>query len=477
MMPMNIQFPTHYPVACHTDNVTKGTVFVAIRGQKDDGTRFIEQAIARGATHIVVQVGTQLDPDLIALMLKEGVIWQQVHDTRLALAQLSAQAAGNPAQKLRIIGITGTKGKTTTAFLLKHILQTAGKKTALLGKVKNRIGGYDLPAPLTTPQPDYLHQFLQLCVQQGIEYVVMEVAAQALSLHRVQGIAFDGIIFTNFSHEHLEFYANLEDYFSAKKSIFSYAKSGAPLLINADDNACQELIARQHNATTFGMQKTADINGSSISVPEGLYIQGFACAQPFTLHNSCLMGGFNVYNILAALGMAFKLGITIETIEQALTAFAGVPGRLERYSLKNGASCIIDYAHNPSSYEAVLSLLKSKTDNLIVIFGAGGGRDKFKRPIMGRIASKLANQIILILYISCDEDPQAIVLDILAGIDPDHHGKVLIQLDRERAIHKAYELSKNDSIIAILGKGTDEYQLIKGVKTPFSEVGIIKQLE
>jgi len=322
-----------------------------------------------------------------------------------------------------------------------------------------------------------LQQFLQLCAQQGVDYVVMEVAAQALSLHRVHGIAFDGIIFTNFSHEHLEFYATLDEYFAAKKTIFTYAKQAAPLLINADDTACQELIAVHQNATSFGMLKTAAINGSSISVPEGLYIQGFACAQPFTLHNSCLMGGFNVYNILAALGMAFKLGIAIETIEQALTTFAGVPGRLERYPLKNGAYCIIDYAHNPSSYEAVLSLLKSKTEHLIVIFGAGGGRDKFKRPIMGRIASQLADQIILTSDNPRDEEAQAIVLDILAGIHPDHHGKVLVQLDRERAIHKAYGLSKKDSIIAILGKGTDEYQLVRGVKTPFSEAGIIRELE
>jgi UDP-N-acetylmuramoyl-L-alanyl-D-glutamate--2,6-diaminopimelate ligase len=474
---MNIPFPTHYPVACHTDNVTLGTMFVAIRGQQDDGTRFIAQAIEKGATQIVVQAGTQLTPDVIALMHAKGISCEYVPDTRLALAQLSAQAAGNQVQRLRIIGITGTKGKTTTAFLLEHILQAAGKKTALLGTVKNRIKGHDLPAPLTTPQPDYLQQFLLLCVQHGVEYVVMEVAAQALSLHRVHGIAFDGIIFTNFSHEHLEFYATLDDYFAAKKTIFSHAKPNAPLLINADDSACQALIAAHQNATPFGMLNTAAVTGTSINTPEGLHITGSACASPFTVCNSRLMGGFNAYNILAALGMAFKLGIQVDQIEQALTTFAGVPGRLQCYSLKNGACCIIDYAHNPSSYQAVLSLLKSKTDHLIVIFGAGGGRDKSKRPIMGRIASQLADQVILTSDNPRDEEAQAIAQDILAGIHPDHYGKVLIQLDRERAIHKAYELSKKDSIIAILGKGADEYQLVKGVKTHFSEAGIIKQLE
>ncbi len=473
---MNNSFPQQYPVACHTDNVGPGTVFVAIRGQKDDGIRFITTAIERGATEVVIQQGSVLPQDVMILIAQRNVVVHTVADTRLVLAQLSAQAAGYPAKKLRIIGITGTKGKTTTSFLLEHILRTAGKKTALLGTVKNRIVGVDLPAPLTTPQPDYLQQFLKLCVDQSVEYVVMEVAAQALTLHRVYGILFDGVIFTNFSHEHLEFYANLADYFAAKKMIFAQVKSQAPLLINADDNACQALIQEQNNITTFGMRGTVAIHGTCNVISQGLSLQGFAGTEPFTIYNSRLMGGFNGYNILAALGMAFKLGITIPIIEQALTTFEGVPGRLEQYLLKNGASFIIDYAHNPSSYEAVLSLLKSKTDHLIVIFGAGGGRDKSKRPIMGRIASELADQIILTSDNPRDEEAQDIVLDILAGIDPDKHSKVLIQLDRERAIHKAYDLSKQGSIIAILGKGADEYQLVKGVKTPFSEAAIIRQL-
>jgi len=473
---MSLLFPTHYPVACHTDNITAGSTFVAIRGQKEDGALFIASAIAKGATHIVLQEDTVLPPDVTMLMREHKVTHEYVCDTRLALAQLSAQMAGYPAQKLKIIGITGTKGKTTTSFLLEHILRSAGKKTALTGTVKNRIDGYDLSAPLTTPQPDYLHQFLKLCVDHGVEYVIMEVAAQALTLHRVHGIQFDGIIFTNFSHEHLEFYATMADYFAAKKLIFAQAKPDAPLLINADDQTCHVLSAAYAHAITFGLRPSAAIVGKSMAAANGLVMQMHVHAQSFTISNAHLMGGFNLYNMLAAVGMAYKLGIALTAIQEAVSSFVGVPGRLERHVLKNGASCVIDYAHNPSSYEAVLSLLKSQTNHLIVIFGAGGGRDKLKRPIMGAIAAQYADYILLTSDNPRYEDPQAIVADILAGINPEQHDKVAIQLDRQQAIYQAYALSKPGTIIAILGKGPDEYQIVCGVKTPFSEARIIARL-
>ncbi len=474
---MNLEIPKYYPVACHTDNITTGSTFVAIRGQKDDGAQFIAQAVAQGAAKIVVQIGTEISDELRTTIEQHNIVIEYVTDTRLALAQLSAHAAGYPARKLKIIGITGTKGKTTTSFLLEHMLKTAGKKTALTGTVKNSILGQALPAPLTTPQPDYLQQFLKLCVQHEVEYVVMEVAAQALTLHRVHGIEFDGIIFTNFSHEHLEFYATLRDYFNAKKMIFAQGKENAALLLNGDDEACQALLHLYPNATSYGIQTNSAICAQSRACTNGLCIDATIEGQQYRLESSHLMGGFNIYNILAAVGMAHALGIDMASIAQAVSSFTGVPGRLERYELKNGACCVIDYAHNPSSYEAVLSLLKSQTGHLIVIFGAGGGRDKLKRPVMGKIASELADLVILTSDNPRYEDPQGIILDILTGISPDNHAKVYIQLDRQQAIHKAYTLSKPGSIIAILGKGPDEYQIVQGIKTPFSEASIISSLE
>lgn len=473
---MNLQIPQHYPVACHTDNVTAGSTFVAIRGQKDDGARFIAQAIAQGASKIVVQVGTEISDELRATIERHNVVIEYVTDTRLALAELSARGADYPAKQLKIIGITGTKGKTTTSFLLEHILKSAGKRTALTGTVKNRILDYTLPAPLTTPQPDYLQQFLKVCVEQHVEYVVMEVAAQALTLHRVHGIEFDGIIYTNFAHEHLEFYTTLDDYFAAKRLIFKQAKPNAPLLINGDDPACKPLLDDYEHAISYGVgthNRFRAVESSPTAHSQfSIKLDTYLCH----IHSSHLMGGFNLYNIVAAVGMAYRLGIEPTAIADAVASFAGVPGRLERHSLKNGATCIIDYAHNPSSYEAVLSLLKSQTNDLIVVFGAGGGRDKLKRPIMGKIASDLADRVILTSDNPRYEDPHAIITDILAGIPQEKGGFVTIELDREQAIKQAYQLSKPGSIIAILGKGPDEYQIIQGVKISFSEAQIIQEL-
>src|SRR6266446_6278239 len=212
-MDLSIAFPSIFPVTCHTDFVGQNCCFVAIEGYADNGIKYIKQAIEKGARTIVVHHNCLLDDELCAFMQVHNITLKRVDNTRMALAKLSAEAAGFPAQQLKIIGITGTKGKTTTSFLLEHILQSAGYKTALISSAKNRINGHDFPAPLTTPQPDYLQQFLKLCVEHGVDYVVMEVAAQALTLHRVEGIIFCGVIFTNFSLEHLEFYPTLDEYF------------------------------------------------------------------------------------------------------------------------------------------------------------------------------------------------------------------------------------------------------------------------
>jgi len=240
-----VNLPTIYPVACHTDHVGPGSIFVAIQGFKQDGVRYIQQALEKGATEIVVQDDAELSD------LPLGVHAHKVSDTRKALAELSAQAAGYPAKKLKIIGVTGTKGKTTTVYLIEQVLKTAGYKTARLSTVNNAILDRENKAQLTTPQPDYLHQFFKRCVQEDVEYVVMEVAAQALSLHRVHGLQFDGVIFTNFSQEHGEFYDSMEDYFAAKCTIFEQINPGSPVLVNADDAWCRKI---NHYVSWFSLQ-------------------------------------------------------------------------------------------------------------------------------------------------------------------------------------------------------------------------------
>lgn len=232
-----LNIPIAWPVSCHTDHIGQGSTFVAIQGDSIDGALFIAQAIDKGATRVVVSCDAQLSHDVEQLIQEHTIDLVRVANTRLALAELSAQAYGFPADRLRFVGITGTKGKTTTATLLHHILITAGIKAALISTVENKIGEHLFKAPLTTPQPDYLHMFFNMCVSEGVEIVVMEVAAQALSLHRVAGIRFDVGMFTNFSHEHLEFYASMAEYFAAKSLLRDHMKPGAPIIINADDPA------------------------------------------------------------------------------------------------------------------------------------------------------------------------------------------------------------------------------------------------
>ncbi len=473
-----MQFPTHYPVACHTKNVGKGSTFVAIPGFKQNGIAYIPQALDQGASTIVVAQHEQLSPDVIALIHQHKARLMLVQDTRLALAQLSAQAAGHPAQKLRIIGITGTKGKTTTAFMIEHVLRTAGYRTALLGTVKNSIMDHNLGVELTTQQPDYLHQFFNVCVDENIDYVVMEVAAQGLSMHRVHGIEFDGIIFTNFSQEHAEFYQSQDDYLAAKLQIFKSRKGQAPVVINTDDKQ-GEIITNQHpDFISYGMRA----QGVRIGVDEKDGQEGLnfhiTWKQHRSVHfaSSAFIGLYNVYNMAAALILAQALGIKEDVLVYASASCGKVPGRMDRYVLRNGAQCIIDHAHTPSSFESVLSTLRSLTQQLIVVFGCGGERDAIKRPLMGSRAVAHADVVVLTTDNPRSEKPEAIIADIMQGIGDGDQRKVIVIHDRKEAIEYAYNRSRMGSIIALLGKGSDEYQHVGTVKTPFSEAAIIKSL-
>lgn len=469
-----MNFPTIYPVACHTDHIGQGSTFVAIQGTKHNGIDFIPLAIQKGAASVVIADDVQLPETTSQLISDTGVQIQRVSNTRKALAELSAQALGNPADKLSIIGITGTKGKTTTAFMLEHILYEAGYKTALLSTVHNKIDQTILPTALTTNQPDYLHMFFEQCVQAGVEYVVMEVAAQALSLNRVDGIQFDGVIFTNFDLEHAEFYANIDDYFSAKCQIFSQLKPNAPVFINGDDAWCKKI--KQHTYFTFGITASANIvgrvkNNDACGLKLHIATEDEAC----DLKLPQIIGHFNAYNILAAAGMAAALGLCLCNTKRALTTFPGVPGRMQKHVVTEDVHYFIDYAHNPSSFIAVLSTLKLLYKHLIVVFGCGGERDAIKRPLMGKIAAEYADKVILTTDNPRGEDPEKIIQEIMVGIE--NNVNVHIELDREQAIHSAFNFAGKNTAIALLGKGPDEYQLTQSVKMPFSEKKIIEQLQ
>lgn len=565
---MKLIMPQMYPVACHTDNVGKGSTFVAIKGLKEDGVKYISEALKKGATKIIVEQDADLAQHIVHAIKDAGAQLEFVPSARAALAYRSARALDYPAKKLRIVGVTGTKGKTTSSFLLEHMLRSAGYKTALLSTVKNKIGDQEFVTNLTTQHPDYLHNFFALCVQAGVQVVVMEIAAQATSLHRVTGLEFDGLIFTNFDQEHLEFYPTMDDYFAAKVAILKQLKVGAPLLLNADDVRVGGLCEQFAHAKTFGVSCEADYQGKilgnsleklemlidctlsslHLSTPSGLAdFGGQASLRSMDEHNNVisptlqvrpsdfpqggrddhfsfsqnrhqdatlsviknqhtqedfiapslregalcpeleglvqhnftcpsLVGSYNAYNILGVVSLCLELGISSEKIAEGLLSFTAVPGRLERYDLPNGATCFIDYAHNPSSYQAVLGMMRSLTSHLIVVFGCGGARDKTKRPLMGAIASEIADVVVLTSDNPRTENAQDILQDILAGISDEKMHKVVCDLDREQAIKKAYAVSKPGSVIMLLGKGPDEYQQIGTVKYPFSEKQIVQKL-
>lgn len=475
---MNITLPPIYPVTCHTDHVGVGSTFVAIQGFKHDGLTFIPQALERGATTIVVHNDALLSTDLVSLIYKYNAQLMRVGDTRLALATLSAQALNFPAKKLKIIGITGTKGKTTSSFLLEHIMRNAGYKTALLSTVHNAIGEQIFPMKLTTPQPDYLHIFFKACVDAGVEYVIMEVAAQAMSMQRVAGIEFDGIIFTNFDQEHAEFYETIDAYFQAKASILKQRKKDAPVIINGHDDWLKRIA--QPDYISFGTDKVQHATFKITNVRDVQQAVSFDFIWKETndfAYCPALIGQFNLWNVAGVISMARSLGISQESINHGLQTFKKVPGRLESYQLPNGARCFIDYAHNPSSYLAVLSAMRPLTDHLIVVFGCGGDRDQEKRPHMGSIAAQFADFIILTSDNPRSENPEEIICQIKKGIGDAHFSKIYTELDRAMAIKKAYEQSCSGSIIMLLGKGPDEYQIIGNQKFPFSEAAIVRSLQ
>jgi UDP-N-acetylmuramoyl-L-alanyl-D-glutamate--2,6-diaminopimelate ligase len=470
--------PDTLPVTCYSKHVGTGTVFVAIKGEKEDGVYYIPEAIARGASEIVLHEDAHIPQHIADLMAASGVTITRSSNPRLYLALRSAQEAGNPAGKLRIIGVTGTKGKTTTCYVLEHILKQAGYKTALLTTVVNRIKDVHIPTSLTTPQPDYLHQFFKLCVEESIDYVVMEVSAQALTFNRVDGITFDGVVFTNFEQDHLDYYRTMENYFHEKCKIFSYRKPQTVACINTDDPWLKTLVSSYANIVTYGiaMPQTrihAKLIGDQRDTVH-FYVESENCQAQ--IECPALMGRYNVYNCLAATSMALQLGIKISVIAESLKSFSKVPGRLERYVLANGAIGVVDYAHNPSSYDAVLSLLSTLTDHLIVVMGAGGDRDRTKRPKMGAIAARYAQVFVLTSDNPRSENPEQIADDIMVGVAPDLQGKVVRELDRERAINKAYQLSRPGSIIVVLGRGPEEFLLYATKKIRLVDAEVLQSL-
>lgn len=471
---MQIELPKIYPVTSHTDNVGAGTTFVAIPGSKDDGNRYICLALERGATKIVIQQEVEVSHEVLEMIAATGASLVSVENCRRALAELIAQALDHPAKKLKIIGITGTKGKTSTSYMIHHLLTQQGHKVALISTAEKLIGSTLVSMDLTTPLPEHLHMFFDLCVQRNVEYVVMEVSAQSLTLHRVHGLEFEAGAFTNFSLEHLEFYDTMQEYLDAKLQFFSMIKQPKNLMINFDDPSGNK-IARDHKE--FSSYSLEDKHASwyaMATLQAGSLELAIKHDEKIYTLQAHLVGKFNAYNLFVASLIVHSLGFEFDAIEKATRTLPQIPGRMEQYPLKNGATCFIDYAHNPSSYEAVLSTLRLMTSDLIVVFGAGGARDKSKRPMMGAIVEKYCDFAIVTSDNPRNESAAAIANDIVAGFTGAQDFQHVRELNRTKAIEMAYAMSKPGTVIAVLGKGRDEYQIVGHLTFPFKERAIIR---
>lgn len=462
-------------IAYDSRAVTRSQVFVALKGQHVDGTSFARQAIARGAAAIVSERPAP-----------EGVHipWAIVEDARVALALLAVTFYHQPSSELQVIGITGTNGKTTTAYLTASIFDAAGIPCGILGTVAYRVGPGDhdvREAGRTTPEAPEVQALLRDMVDRGCGACAMEVSSHALSLRRVDGMTFAAGVFTNLTRDHLDFHADMEDYFRAKRRLFDMLPRDAPSVLNVDDPRGATLVGVGGRPVTYGIERSADITPGPLSFSlEGLT---FDVRTPRgTLHaRSKLVGRPNVYNILAAMSTATALGLPFDAIERGVRTLDGVPGRFQVVSGANDeVTVVVDYAHTDDALRNLLETARPLArGRLITVFGCGGDRDRTKRPLMGAVAGRLSDLIVITSDNPRGEDPNRIIEEIQRGITPDtrrdSRQPLLTIVDRRRAILKAIELARAGDLVLVAGKGHEKYQAIGDRVLPFDDVAVARE--
>ncbi len=458
----------------NSKKVKNGYLFIAIKGFSTDGHSYIKNAIENGATAVMVQEGCC---DIKTLKLPEDVTLIVAPDTRHGLAIASANFYGNPSEKFKLIGVTGTKGKTTTTFMIKQILEEAGKKVGLIGTIATYINGKKIKdSDRTTPESIEIQRTFADMVKAGVEVVVMEVSSQSLKLHRVDGCKFDIVLFTNFSEDHIspKEHPNMEDYFNSKLILFKMCKTG---IVNADDLHAAKIpkLFPDSNITTYGIDNFANVLAKDITITNSYVDFKVKIKDRNERVKTCIPGRFSVYNSLAAICVAQKFNIDPETIKKALFEVR-VPGRSELVDNKREIPIMIDYAHSPESLENILQAVKSYTRGKVIsVFGCGGDRDSGKRPIMGEISGRIADFTFITSDNPRTEDPQKIVDQIEEGIKKTK-GKYKVIVDRVEAIKEAIKMATKKDIIVLAGKGHEPYQEINGVKHPFDERIIVREI-
>ena len=442
--------------------VEKDDVFFAISGTMVDGHQFIDMAVERGAAVIV---GERLPENF-----SEAVVFVRVHDSSIALGQMAANFYQRPTEKLRLVGVTGTNGKTSTATLLHGLFLLLGKKSGLLSTIENRIGGEVFPATHTTPDPVRMNALFSEMVKRGCEYAFMEVSSHAIDQNRIAGLHFAGGIFTNITHDHLDYHKTFKNYIRAKKKFFDDLPKGAFALINSDDKngavMVQNTAASVH---TFALKKPAAFKAKILENSlQGLHLQ----IDGLEMHTR-MIGEFNAYNLLAVYGAAVLLG---EERTEVLTRVSQLPPAEGRFDFlvqkEKNLTGIVDYAHTPDALEKVLETLKAlnrEKAKIITVTGCGGDRDRTKRPIMAKIACEMSDKLILTSDNPRSENPDDIIREMEAGVPAESKSKVLSVTDRRQAIKVAVQLANPGDVILIAGKGHEKYQEIKGVKYPFDD--------
>ena len=460
-------------VAHDSRKVKEGYVFIAVKGYDVDGHNYIHQAIENGAKAIVVE-------DISSIKqsgLPEGITLVVAPNTREALAKIACNFYDNPSKKFNLIGITGTKGKTTTTFMIKSILEKGGQKVGLIGTVANYIGDKNLgESSRTTPESLELQELFAEMVKEKVDTVVMEVSSQSLKLHRVDGCDFNIGVFTNFSEDHIseKEHPDMQDYFNSKLKLFDMCKKG---FINVDDYQVAKVkkLAKNCDIKTYGIDNSADLLAKDITVTNASVDFKVKIGQRNERVKTGIPGRFSVYNSLAAISVASVFGIDAEKIKEALLEVR-VPGRSELVDNKKELTIMIDYAHSPESLQNILSAVKSYTRGRVIsVFGCGGDRDPGKRPQMGEISGNIADFTIITSDNPRTEDPTEIVKEIEVGTKKTK-GKYIAIVDRIEAIKYAINMANKNDIIVLAGKGHETYQEINGKKYPFDEREIIKKL-
>jgi UDP-N-acetylmuramoyl-L-alanyl-D-glutamate--2,6-diaminopimelate ligase len=448
--------------------IEKGHLFVAMKGTQVDGHKFIPKAIELGAVAVLVE---DMPQDV-----QSGVTYVQVASTEDAVGKVATIFYGEPSRKLKLVGVTGTNGKTTIATSLYNMFRALGHKCGLLSTVCNYIEGEAVPADHTTPDPIELNHLLSRMVDAGCEYAFMECSSHAIAQKRIGGLKFAGGLFTNLTRDHLDYHKTFENYRDAKKAFFDGLPKGAFAITNADDKNGMVMVQNtKATVKTYSTQRMADFRAKIIEMHFGgmyLEIDGREVGVQF-------IGKFNVSNLLAVYGAARMLGKNQEEVLVALSTLKSVSGRLEPIYSNDGKTAIVDYAHTPDALENVLNAIHEvlqKKGKVITVCGAGGNRDKGKRPLMAKEAVKQSDRVIITSDNPRFEEPQDIINDMLAGLTPQQMKKVVSIVDRREAIRTACMMADKGDVILIAGKGHEDYQEVKGVKHHFDDKEVVREI-